>query len=266
MLTQRNDSSGVVYLASPLLASAEVPHGFSTRMGGVSRGAFAALNLGNPAGSVRDDDANLTENYRRFAHAAGLDGRPLCRVHQVHSADVCVVRDPASHDGSRQADALVTGNAGVALSIRTADCVPLLLATTNGKWVAAVHAGWRGIVAGVLPAAIRRLCDVSGAHRVDLLLAIGPCISSERFEVGPEVTAEFRRIFADETPISRTVGQKAYIDLAMSLVLQAQRSGIDLSRIDMTDLCTYEDSSLFFSHRRDNGITGRMASVIAPRG
>lgn len=265
MLQQRTNQPGVVYLASPLLENAQVPHAFSTRIGGVSSGAFASLNMGNPSGCARDSDANLAENYRRLMAAAQLDGRPLCRVHQVHSAAVRVVTDLASHDASAQADALVTANPALALSIRTADCVPLLLATANGKCVAAVHAGWRGVIAGVLPATIQRLCDHSGAARGDLLLAIGPCISSEHFEVGPEVTAEFRRLFGDEAPIARTVGQKAYIDLAMSLVLQAQRGGIDLARIDMSDRCTYEDSSLFFSHRRDNGITGRMAALIAPR-
>jgi YfiH family protein len=270
MLQLRTHATGVRLLVSPLLEARGVAHAFSTRIGGVSGGALAWLNLGNafPApspGPTQDTQANLAENYRRFLMAANLIGRKLCHIHQIHSASVVLVRAAQPPDLAAEGDALLSGDAAVAVCIRTADCVPVLVSSQDGRWVAAVHAGWRGVVGGVLPATLARLARESGRPAADWVLAIGPCISPQHFEVGAEVVAQFEQAFGGKAPILRRTGAKAMIDLAEGLRLQAIQAGVPSAQIDTTDLCTYRDSDLLFSHRRDSGVTGRMAAAIAPR-
>lgn len=266
MLELRTNADGLTWLASPLLDRLGVAHAFSTRLGGVSSGPFASLNLGNPGGSaVQDADANIAENYRRLLAATGLAGRTLCRVHQIHSDRVLVIPPGQPHDNALQADALVTADPSAIVSIRTADCVPLLLSSSDGRWVAAVHAGWRGVVAGILPVALDRLSRESSRPAGDFTVAIGPCIGPQAFEVGAEVVAEFQKAFGEDAPIVRHGDAKPRIDLAAALRLQALRAGVKADQIDQTDLCTYGRGDLLFSHRRDNGVTGRMAALISPR-
>lgn len=266
MLELRTHPTGLTWLASPLLERLGVVHAFSTRVGGVSSGPFATLNLGNPGqNAIQDSDANIAENYRRLLQATGLVGRSLCRVHQIHSDRVLVILPGQPHDNTLQADALLTADATTIVSIRTADCVPVLLSSSDGRWVAAVHAGWRGVVSGILTVTLDRLCLESSRPADDFTIAIGPCIGRQAFEVGPEVIVEFERAFGAAAPISRHNDSKARIDLRAALRLQALCAGLPGKQIDQTDLCTYRQGDLFFSHRRDNGVTGRMAAMICPK-
>jgi polyphenol oxidase len=263
MLEQVQHSSGAVILRSPRLAAAGVPHAFATRVGGVSGGPFASLNFGNPNPcDARDPPENIRENYRRLLEATGAPGRELVEVHQVHGAAVHLVRrgEPAHHGpGSTKADAMITADPVRALAIRTADCVPVLLASDDGRCVGAVHAGWRGIVAGVVPAVI---ADFRAMGITRILAAIGPSIGESAFEVGPEVAREFHRVFGDAAPV-RPTGEKAFVDLKRAILLQLRAGGV--TEVDVCSHCTVRDAGLYFSHRRDRGMTGRMASVIAPR-
>ena len=263
MLERRTASNGVTYYASPLLERLGVPHAFSTRLGGVSSGPFRSLNLGNPNGcAVQDDRAHVWENYRRFQEAAGCAGRELCHVHQVHGAAVVRAERGRPFDTSVKADVLVGSDPQRVLSVRVADCVPVLLALEGGRTVAAVHAGWRGVISGAVPAA---LAAAGGAAvPATAVAAIGPCIGGDAFEVGPEVVAEFVRAFGDDAPIVRRVGDRGHVDLRQAVRLQLVAAGMSPDRIDTTDRCTHRDAGEFFSHRRDNGVTGRMAAVIAP--
>jgi hypothetical protein len=250
----------VVAYVSPLLRGAGVPHAFSTRVGGISRGPFDSLNLGNPAGCEQQDAPdNISANYARLHAAVGCAGRRRVFTHQVHGA--CVVdadsatRTDVIYDGDEigQADAITSGDPTLLLSVRTADCVPVLLA--GGGRVAAVHAGWRGVVAGVVTAALR------GFDRpADVIAAIGPSIGPDAFEVGPDVAAEFRRVFGRLAPVRPAAGDKALVDLKGAIELQLRAAGV--TRLDTTDCCTVTDEATFFSHRRERGITGRMAAVI----
>ena len=263
MLQKRVCPNGVVCRVSPILESAGISHAFSTRLGGVSRGAFAALNLGNPQGAMRDDLANIHENYLRLLIAANLSGRQLRRLHQVHGRAIVLLHcgDALSEP---QADALLTAEPEFALSIRTADCAPILIGEKSGRIVAAVHAGWRGVVAGIVPdtlAALQRM----GIPASDMLLAIGPCSGVEAFEVGEEVAEQFSSSPWDETVISRPANGKPHVDLSRAVALQARQFGLSSAQVDSTDLCSVRDAELFFSHRREAGVTGRMASVIGCR-
>lgn len=266
MLKELTSPAGPLALISPLLQHASIPHIFSTRVGGVSTGPFASLNLGNPNGHpIQDRPANLDENYRRILQAANLTGRQLSRVHQVHGNALHQLSSGDRVPSGIKADALLTDSPDFALSVRTADCVPILLASSDGRIVAAVHAGWRGIVAGIIPNAIRAL-RTRQIRPTDILIAIGPCIGPDAFEVGDEVVKEFRAKLPDAPDvIHRQVGRKAHIDLRRAIIHQALQLDIPASSIDSTDLCTYSDPDLFFSHRRENGLTGRLAAFIGTR-
>lgn len=261
MLQRRQDASGVVFYVSPHLERLGVKHAFSTRLGGISPPPFDSLNLGNPSGStVQDDYARIWRNYDRLHSAIDCPAGPPLRVHQVHGAEVLWVRAGEEFDTSRQADALVSSDGSRVLSIRVADCVPALLARRDGQTVAAVHAGWRGVVGGVAVAALRELAGKGPASEV--YAAIGPCIGYDDFEVGPEVLDQFRLAFGSRTPMRQATGGKGYIDLRQALLMQLTEAGVPLNQIDQTDRCTYRHRDEFFSHRRDGGVTGRMAGII----
>lgn len=264
---QRTAPNGVTYYASPLFGQLGVPHAFSTRLGGVSPAPFESLNLGNPNGcAAQDDYDHVWENYRRLQAAAGCEGRELCYVHQVHGAAFVRVGAGQPFDTSAKADALITDDPARVVSVRVADCVPILLSTADGRTVAAVHAGWRGVIAGAVPTALSEMFTKSGADAspATAVAAIGPCIGGEAFEVGPEVVEEFFRVFGDDAPLVRRAGGKGYIDLRAAVRLQLLRAGLPHDRIDTTDRCTHRDADEFFSHRRENGVTGRMAAIISP--
>jgi YfiH family protein len=259
MLQRRIAPDGPVFYVSPQLAELGVRHAFSTRQGGVSPAPFDSLNLGNPNGcSIQDDEPRIQENYHRLQSGIGCKSSRRCWVHQVHAADV-VDSTICDFKNSLKADALVTTDASQVLSIRIADCVPILLADESGACVAAVHAGWRGVIAGVIAAAVKAMA------RPPIAAAIGPCIGFDAFEVGPEVLAEFERVFGRDAPIRRESSGKGNVDLRFACRIQLRQAGLSDGRIDGTDRCTFRDADEFFSHRRDNGVTGRMAALIAPR-
>ena len=281
MLTRFVHPSGVVAYISPLLQKAGVPHGFSTRIGGISPAPFDSLNLGNPNGcDIQDDYEHIWRNYQLLQAAVGCaaDQRP-CRVHQVHGAAVEIVRQETAVEPSIKADALVSDDPTRVMSIRIADCVPVLLATSDGRRVAAVHAGWRGVIADVVPAALHGMAGLSQPttpeiHRTgagmsftgkDVVAAIGPCIGYEAFEVGPEVVAEFVRRFGARAPCRMLEDGKGRVDLRGAVRRQLIEAGVPNNQIDVTDRCTFTDATEFYSHRRDKGVTGRMAAVIQCR-
>ncbi len=264
--------SGVVTYQSPLLSATGVAHAFSTRIGGVSPAPYDTLNFGNPGDAQNPDpQTHIDENFVRLQNAINVPHAQRAWVKQVHSDRVEVVEyEPFLGEnrnaflknhfaGQRQADALVTQEPDTLLAIRVADCVPILLADESGKLVAAAHAGWRGVVSGVLKRTVRTMLELD-AKASGICAAIGPCISAEHFEVGTEVAEAFAR--ADLAPaIIEQPGRKPHIDLVRALVMQLESLGV--TRIDTTDRCSVRDAQEFFSHRRNKGNTGRMVAVVA---
>lgn len=260
---QREASQDVVYYVSPQLRRLGVPHAFSTRCGGVSQPPFESLNLGNPSGcEIRDDSECIRENYRRLQCAIGCQDLPRRWVHQVHGNRVERVRRGEPFISGVQADALVGDDPQQILAVRVADCVPILLSSGDGRRVAAVHAGWRGVVGDVVGAAIAALGD----EPQSMVAAIGPCIGFDAFEVGPEVLQRFRHAFDGQAPVREAANGKGFVDLRHAVRLQLLRHGLREDRIDTTDRCTFRDADEFFSHRRDNGVTGRLAALVAAVG
>ncbi len=229
-------------------ASASVHAATTTRGGGVSAGAYASLNLGDHVG---DAPAAVAENRRRVQAALGLPAAPAW-LSQVHGTDVV---DAAAGCGCA-ADAAVADRPGVVCAVLTADCLPLLLCDRAGSRVAAVHAGWRGLLAGVVEATLARLA-LPGS---ELLVWLGPAIGPDAFEVGPEVREAFLAVDTAAAAAFRPSPQGRW--LADIYLLARQR----LARCGVTavyggDRCTVHEAQRFYSYRRD-GVTGRMASLI----
>jgi YfiH family protein len=251
------------FLTSELLWRAGFSHAFFTRQGGVSEGAFASLNLSYEVG---DRAEHVRENLGRAARALGLRPDAVYVPAQVHGADVlCLTGHESVHDVARiAADAVVAEQTGVAAGVRTADCVPILLADPATGRVAAVHAGWRGVAAEIVVRSVERLV-ARGSSAPALLAAIGPHIGPEAFEVGEDVAAELDRA-SDGSAVLRTSGRKPRVALARILHAQLRRAGLRSGNIEQLPGCTLRDADRFFSYRRDGKQSGRMLSVIAPRG
>ena len=197
--------------------------------------------------------SDLTWLEHGFAsrHAEGWPGE-YGRVSQIHSALVHISNDLSS---SPQADALVTNNPGHWIGVRTADCVPILLADTRTHAVAAVHAGWRGTVANIVGAALEKMRETYGTEPGAVVAAIGPCIAECCFEVGPEVAEQFEPLLKfDEVP--------SHIDLVEANLRQLVSAGVQPEHIDVAELCTMCEEDEFHSYRRDRDESGRMVSAI----
>jgi YfiH family protein len=255
-------------IRSALLSGLGVPHAFTTREGGVSSAPFDSLNFGNPGDlppERRDPRASILRNWELVLRELGLAGRGLVEVHQVHGGGVRVVRAGealAAHDtGSIKADAIVTDSDGV-VAVRVADCAPVLLSSADGRVVSAVHAGWRGAVAGVVANAVRAMREL-GAR--EIYAAVGPCLSVEHFEVGPEVAEEFRRVFPERPPVREHPEKAGRWRLDLKGALSRQLESLGVARVEVLEGCTFGEPARFFSHRRDRGLTGRMIGVIAAR-
>ena len=201
-----------------------------------------------------------------FTTRASHGVQPMAPVHldQVHGAS-CFDADGDLPPTPPRADAAVTTRPGRVLSVRTADCVPILLADRHGSRVAAIHAGWRGLVAGVIPSALARFGDTDDP--AELLAAIGPCLSREHFEVGPEVAHAFCARGLEQVVV-RTEGSRPHVDLAQAAERQLRAAGVE--EVERAHLCTWKEESLFYSHRRDvtaggRSRTGRQGALIAVR-
>ncbi len=241
-------------IRAALLDRAGFVHGFSTRDGGVSEGPYASLNLGR---ATADEPARVEENHLRLAALAGLRRAPFT-VSQVHGEAIVTVGEGGPPAGA-EADALIAREPGVAVGVKTADCVPILLADPGTGAVAAVHAGWRGTKLGIAGKAVRALA-AGGATPERLLAAIGPCIHRCCFEVSEELAAAFVADFGAGIAAGRNVDLVA----ANRSVLLA--AGVRPERLELVAGCTSCDRARFYSHRRDAGTTGRHVSYLVAGG
>ncbi len=235
------------------------PHGFSTREGGVSHGnGLDTLDLG--AG----DDADVNENRRRFASALGSDISCLFSAKQIHSANIVTVTE-ADKGGYFECDGFVTKEKGLLLSVKVADCVPILLSDEENGVIAAVHAGWRGTAAGIAANAVKEMVKL-GAIAENIQAAIGPSIHPCCYEVDlPFLNAIRRTERADIllpfiTP-SRVVG-KFFADLQGMNCAFLTDVGVNEDNISVCDICTCCEKDSFFSHRGSGGKRGLMMAAI----
>ncbi len=218
-------------------------HGFFTRRGGASSGVFEGLNCGT--GSSDQHEA-VTINRDRVADAMGVKPDALMGVYQVHSPDVITVTAP--NTDRPKADAMVTATPGVALSVLSADCQPVLFADSNAGVIGAAHAGWKGALDGVLESTLDAM-EALGAKRDNISAVIGPCISQTAYEVGPEFFEDFitkdpafARFFANGE------NGKYQFDLPALGMHRLRTAGV--GQVEWTRHCTYADPDRFYSYRR----------------
>lgn len=227
---------------SPKLESLGVPHGFTTAIGG-----------GDGRWSVKSaDDLSPMLDEEGFGRRVVVMGR------QVHGSEVSLPGVPSSR-GCDGFDAHATNRPDEMVAVRTADCVPVLLSATDGGCVAAVHAGWRGLEAGVIAkacAAVRDLEPVAG-----LIAAIGPCVCVEHYEVGEEVAGRF-----EHGVVRNERWLKPHLDLRAVALRQLLASEVHPDQIDVATECTFSDAKRFGSYRRDGVGCGHQAAYIGVRG
>lgn len=251
----------------PLLVSSKMPagfrHGFTTRLGGVSLAPFDSMNLGWKWG---DERALVDENHRRLLSVALAP--TLLRASQVHGVRVLHVgaTDDPARVAVQEADGLCTDTVGLGLSVHVADCTPILMACPRTGACAALHAGWRGTVAGMAQAGARILVSTFGCRPSDLVVALGPCIGACCFEVGQDVVDAFRAVSpAAETNgvILGGAGKKPRIDLRRFQTEQLVLAGIEPDNIDASFHCTRCDpENRFFSFRQSGRATGQMVGFV----
>jgi polyphenol oxidase len=238
-----------------------VPHGVTLRDGGVSRAPFDSLNLG---ASVGDDPVAVTENRRRVARHFGVEHRRVMRADQVHGAVVLVAGEDAL---GREGDALVSDDPAWLLAVGAADCLPVLVHDTRRGAVGAVHAGWRGAVAGVAVAAIAEMASRYGSHAGELDVWFGPAIRGACYQVGPEVIEAVVAAggAAEAWWPDPTAPDRFRLDVPALVRAQLEGEGVPPARIADSGVCTHCDPRCY-SHRRDRGRTGRHWAVIRAAG
>ncbi|MFM7507752.1 MAG: peptidoglycan editing factor PgeF [Rubrivivax sp.] len=231
----------------------------STRQGGVSAAPWHSLNLGV---AVADDAAAVATNRARFARA--LLARPVW-LRQVHGTRVLRLEAGTSEHPVKPADAAWTTEPGIACTVQVADCLPVLLATGDGRAVAAAHAGWRGLAGGVLEATVAALRDGAGAEPAELRAWLGPCIGPAVFEVGADVLEGFGRVpLPADQPAFRWAPRadgSARWRADLPLLARERLAALGVHAVAVHGGCTVAETSGFFSFRRD-GVTGRMAAAV----
>lgn len=244
-----------------------VRHGFSTRLGGVSKGTYASMNLSFTRG---DDPAAVRENFDRFCAAIGVDPERVVVSAQTHTNNVYNAtaadcgRGIIRERGYTDIDGLITDEPGVVLCTQYADCVPLLFVDPVRRVVATSHAGWRGTAAGIAAVTVERMVSDYGCHREDILAGIAPSIGKCCFEVDTPVYDAFCRVpVFDDGCFTADPGDKFHIDLWEVNRRYLLQSGIKPEHITVTDVCTKCHSDVLWSHRVTGDARGSLAAFIA---
>ena len=241
-------------------AALSCPHGFFTRRGGVSVGPYASLNCSL---SGQDTPEAVQENRARAARLLGAEPANLVGLTQVHGIAVATVDAPWPPGAGPRADAMVTDRPGVALGIITADCTPVLLEDRRAGVVGAVHAGWRGAVAGVLEATVAAMVRL-GARPASVTAAIGPCIRQPSYEVGPDLRGAVLAHDGADAAFFIKGASPGHWQFDLAGYCRARLHG--LARVDVIDADTLADAERFFSHRRrtlaGGGPIGHQISAI----
>ena len=239
------------------------PHAFTTRLGGVSEGHLASLNIGMHRG---DNSENVAENYRILGNVLGFSPEKLVLANQIHTDIVRVVTQQdclgsLSHRDYPECDGLVTNTPGIALTVFTADCTPILLHDPITGAVGAVHAGWRGTALGIVKKAAETMVTALGCKSADICAAIGPNIGVCCFETDQDVPeAMLTHLGRNAEPFIHARGNKFHVDLKGLNALWLRRSGIQ--NIEISTQCTACAPDRFWSHRVTRGNRGSQGAII----
>ncbi len=276
METYRLNTDRTPYISFPALEGFDwLCHGCSTRRGGVSTGIHSTMNLGFQNG---DQPEAVYENYKRICAAIGVEPESVVHAKQTHKDKTRIVTAMDRGKGFNrerdydEIDALVTNEAGLTLTILTADCVPVFLVDPVKRAIGLVHSGWRGTVQRIAAKTVRCMQETYDSEPSDMIAVTGPCICSDCYEVGEEVAENFRTEFGNKVfqqisyvKNSSDTGGKPHIDLSEAITQTLLEAGLKESSITQSRLCTSCNSDLLFSHRVTQGKRGTLASFLAIR-
>lgn len=234
-----------------------IQHGIFTRLGGVSEGQWASLNLSRSTG---DSAEPVSENRRRSFDALGLKPEHSVTSWLVHGNTVRVVSHDDMGEDLVHADAMVTQARGLALTLRFADCVPVLFHDPAKGAIGIAHAGWKGIVNGVLMETVRTMQRAFGSQPQDIVAGVGPCIGPDKFEVGEDVAAQIQSVVSVKVIRSSGHQVKPHVDLWAAAESQLKDAGV--GHVEVAGICTASNTHEWFSHRAEQGKTGRFGAVI----
>lgn len=260
----------VPYLEYPLLTDTKiVHHGFSTRLGGVSQGCYASMNLSFTRG---DDEAAVRENYHRIAKSIGVKCENMVLSQQTHTTNVRVVTEKDKGKGIvtpldyTDVDGMVTNIPGICFVTFYADCVPLYFVDPVQKAIGLSHSGWRGTVGKIGKETIRKMEEQYGSDPKDILAAVGPSICKDCYEVSEDVILEFQKNFKErywKDLFYRKENGKYQLDLWKANEIIFKESGILPEHIAVTNVCTHCNSKILYSHRTSGDRRGNLAAFLA---
>ena len=240
--------------------SIETPHAVSTRLGGISAGAYEWTNVGEVDLSV---SRNSVANRKLVCASAKLEGRHFAFMEQIHGAEIAVVETSRERDMDNAipkpgVDAMICRTPDVTLMATSADCPLVLLYDPEIPAIGVIHSGWRGTFADIVGNTVKRMQDEFKCNPLDILAGISPCICMDHFEVESALATKFKDKFP-ELPLDDCIRDgregKVNLDLALIIRLQLKRAGV--TQIESAYICTYEREDQFYSYRRDQGETGR---------
>ncbi len=253
----RSESGGIPTYHFESLSADGLVHSIFTRLGGVSREPFDSLNVG---GAVGDDPAAVAENHERVYARLGLSAAQVTSPRQIHGNRVVAITGHQAGSTVPDSDGLVTTTPGVALLLRFADCQPVLLYDPAHHALALVHAGWRGVAQGIARRAVEAMVQAYGTRPGDLLAGLGPAIGPCCYTVGDKVAAAMGYVLPDWSGALSSLGEDQWsLDLSAANAQQLSAEGVQ--QIEPADICTACNQHEFYSHRGDNGRTGRFAVV-----
>lgn len=266
---QIKENKGVTWLTYPAFEQfADIVHGFSTRLGGVSEGIYASMNLSFTRG---DKDAAVYENYRRFAAALGFSERDIVTSDQTHTANVRIITEEDRGNGIMKprpytdVDGMITNVRGLVLATFYADCVPLYFVDPVHHAIGLSHSGWRGTVAKIGAVTIRKMQETYGTDPADVYAAIGPSICQECYEVSEDVILEFQKSFAPEhweKLFYKKENGKYQLNLWEANKIIFTEAGITEKHISMPEICTCCNPEFLFSHRASHGKRGNLGAFL----
>jgi YfiH family protein len=251
----REDVGSIVTYHFESLAIEGLVHAVFTRLGGVSQGPFTALNVGN---SVGDDEAAVAENHARVYAHLDLSAEHVASPQQVHGNHVARVTQPDAGRRFPNTDGLVTSTPGIALLLRFADCQPILLYDPAHHALALIHAGWRGVAQGIARRAVEVMREAFGSRPSQLIVGLGPAIGPCCYTVGHKVAVAMGYALPNWSQVMVSEGEDQWrLDLSAANVQQLAAEGVQ--RIEEAGICTACHLDEFYSHRGENGQTGRFA-------
>ena len=264
------ENRGVTYLSFPILEDTGlVSHAFSTRLGGVSKGDFATMNFSFTRGDDRDD---VLENYRRMAAALGVDRERMVLTWQTHTTNVRRVTEEDEGKGIvrdrdyRDVDGLITDIPGITLVTFFDDCVPLYFLDPVHKAIGLSHSGWRGTVKRMGQVTVDAMKEAFGTRPEDIIACIGPSICGDCYEVGEEVADEFADAFHEkyhDVILLKKQNGKYQLDLWKANEIVLKEAGIKGDYLAVTNICTYCNPQLLFSHRRTAERRGNLCAFLS---